>query len=36
MSIRMIPFRAFYGYDAPSSMDLAFGERRAPKDKDLL
>jgi hypothetical protein len=36
MSIRRSPFRALYGYDAPSFVDLAFGERRAPKAKDWL
>jgi hypothetical protein len=36
MSIKMSPFRALYGYDAPSFVDLAFGESRAPKAKDWL
>ena len=36
MSIRMHPFRALYDYDAQSFVDLAFGERRAPKAKDWL
>jgi hypothetical protein len=36
MSIGMIPFKALYGYDAPSFVDLAFGESRAPKAKDWL
>jgi hypothetical protein len=36
MSIGMSPFRVLYGYDAPSFVDLAFGESRAPKAKDWL
>jgi len=36
MSIGMSPFRALYGYDAPSFVDLAFEERKAPKAKDWL
>ena len=36
MSIRMIPFKALYGYDTPSFMDFAFGESQAPKAKDWL
>jgi hypothetical protein len=36
MSIGMSPFRALYGYDAPSFVDLAFGESRAPKAKYWL
>jgi hypothetical protein len=35
MSIGMAPVRALYGYDAPF-FDLAFGDRRAPKDKDWI
>jgi hypothetical protein len=31
MSIGMTPFRALYGYDAPTLVDLVFGERRAPR-----
>jgi hypothetical protein len=34
--IGMSPFKALYGYDAPSFVDLAFGESRAPKAKDWL
>jgi hypothetical protein len=30
----MSPFRALYVYDAPSFVDLAFGDKRAPKAKD--
>jgi hypothetical protein len=33
ISIEMIPFRTMYGYDAPSFVDLEFGESRAPKAK---
>jgi hypothetical protein len=36
MSIGMTPFRAFYGYDAPTLVDLVFRERRAPKAKDWI
>jgi hypothetical protein len=36
MSIGMKPFRALYGYDAPTLIDLVFGERRAPKAKDWI
>jgi hypothetical protein len=36
MSIGMNPFRSLYEYDAPSFMDLAFGDSRAPKDKDWI
>jgi hypothetical protein len=31
MSIEMSPFRALYGCDDPSFMDLEFRERRAPR-----
>jgi hypothetical protein len=34
MSIGMTPFRALYGYDAPTLVDLVFRERRAPKADD--
>jgi transposase InsO family protein len=34
MSIGMTPFRALYAYDAPTLVDLVFGESRAPKAKD--
>jgi hypothetical protein len=33
MSIGMTPFRELYGYDAPTLVDLVFGERKAPKAK---
>jgi hypothetical protein len=33
---KMSPFRALYGYDAPSFVDLAFKDSRAPKAKDWL
>jgi transposase InsO family protein len=36
MSVGMSPFRALYGYDAPSFVDLAFGDNRAPKAKDWI
>jgi hypothetical protein len=36
MSIGMTPFRALYGYDGPSFVDLEFGDRRAPKAKDWM
>jgi hypothetical protein len=36
MSIGMTPFRAFYEYDAPTLVDLVFGESRAPKTKDWI
>ena len=36
MSIGMIPFRALYRYDAPTLVDLVFGESRAPKAKDWI
>jgi hypothetical protein len=36
MSIEISLFRALYGYDAPFFVDLAFGERRAPRAKDWL
>jgi hypothetical protein len=36
MSIGMTPFRALYGYDAPTLIDLVFGESRAPKAKDWI
>jgi hypothetical protein len=34
MSIGMTPFKALYGYDAPTLTDLVFGDNRAPKAKD--
>jgi hypothetical protein len=36
MSIGMIPLQELYGYDDPTFIDLVFGERRAPKDKDWI
>jgi hypothetical protein len=36
MSIGMTPFRALYGYDAPTLVDLVFWESRAPKAKDWI
>jgi hypothetical protein len=36
MSIGMTPFRALYGYDAPTLIDLVFEESRAPKAKDWI
>ena len=36
MSICMTPFRALYGYDAPTLVDLVFGESRSPKAKDWI
>jgi hypothetical protein len=36
MSIGMTPFRTLYGYDAPTLIDLVFGESRAPKAKDWI
>jgi hypothetical protein len=36
MSIGMTPFRALYGYDAPTFIDLVFEDSRAPKAKDWI
>jgi hypothetical protein len=36
MSIRMSPFRALYGYDAPSFMETVFGDNRVPRAKDWV
>lgn len=36
MSIKMSPFMALYGYEAPNFMDLLFGDSRVPTTKDLL
>ncbi|XP_059073753.1 uncharacterized protein LOC131874407 [Cryptomeria japonica] len=36
MSIKMTPFMALYGYEAPSFMDLVLGDSRVPKAKDSL
>jgi hypothetical protein len=36
MSIRMSPFRALYGYDAPSFIDTVFGDSRVPGSKNWV
>jgi hypothetical protein len=36
MSIRMSPFRALYGYDAPSFVETVFGYSRVPGAKDWV
>jgi hypothetical protein len=36
MSIGMAPFRTLYGYDAPTLMDIVFGDSRDPKAKDWI
>jgi hypothetical protein len=36
MSIGVTPFRELYGYDAPTLIDLAFGDSRAPKAKEWM
>ena len=36
MSIGMTSFRAFYGYDALTFVDMVFGDNRAPKAKDWI
>jgi hypothetical protein len=36
MSTGMTPFRALHGYDSPTLVDLVFGERRAPKEKNWI
>jgi hypothetical protein len=36
MSIGMKPFRALYGYDSPTLVDLVFEERRDPTTKDWI
>ena len=36
MSIKMTPFMALYGYEAPSFMDLVLGDSRVPKAKHFL
>jgi hypothetical protein len=35
MSIKMTPFRALCGYDAPSFMETVFGDNRAPRSQGL-
>jgi hypothetical protein len=34
--IRMSPFRALYGYDAPSFIETVFGDNRVPRAKDWV
>lgn len=36
MLMGMTSFRALYGYDAPSFLDLVFGDSKAPKAKDWI
>jgi hypothetical protein len=36
MFVGKSPFRALYGYDDPSFVDLAFGDNKAPKAKDWI
>jgi hypothetical protein len=36
MLIRMSPFRALYGYDAPSFFEIVFGDNRVPGAKDWI
>lgn len=36
MSISMTPFRALYGYDALSFVDIVFGDSHDPKAKDWI
>jgi hypothetical protein len=36
MPIRMSPFRALYGYDAPSFIETVFGDNRVPGAKDWV
>jgi hypothetical protein len=36
MSIGMTPFPTLYVYDAPTLVDLVFGERKPPKVKDWI
>jgi hypothetical protein len=33
MSVRMSPFRALYGYNAPTFVETVFGDSRVPKAK---
>jgi hypothetical protein len=35
-SIRMSPFRALYGYDAPSFVETVFGDSRVSGAKDWV
>jgi hypothetical protein len=36
LSIRMSPFRALYGYDAPTFVETIFGDSRVPVAKDWV
>jgi hypothetical protein len=36
MSIKMSPFRAFYGYDAPTFVETLFGDNRVSVAKDWV
>jgi hypothetical protein len=36
MSIGMTPYRALYGYDAPSFIEVIFGDNRPPRAKDWI
>jgi hypothetical protein len=36
MFVRMSPFRALYGYDAPSFVETVFGDSRVPGVKDWV
>jgi hypothetical protein len=36
MSIRMSPFRALYGYNAPSFVETVFGDNRVSRAKDWV
>jgi hypothetical protein len=36
MSVGMSTFKALYGYNAPSFVDLEFGDSKAPKEKCWL
>ena len=36
MCISMTPFRALYGYDAPSLLDLVCGDSKAPKANEWI
>jgi hypothetical protein len=36
MSMGMTQFRGLYGYDAPTFIDLFFGDNMDPKTKDLI
>jgi hypothetical protein len=36
MSIRMSPFRALYGYNAPSFVETVFGDSKVPRAKEWV